>query len=129
MRLEFDDSILVSHLVGNILKSEVKAKQKIARTRFDQIHKLYLKQISKPKVRAKYEGKYILVCSNGCINSHENTTYHFEIATTIEAIRAVFDLHIDHDFVLLHESVIKRKSISKLKTIHKLLRVKELLKK
>jgi len=122
MRLEFDDDILVSKIVGNIIKSEVKQKQKIARQKFDQIHKSYLKEIKKPIARAEYVGKYILVCNDGCSNSYMNTNQHFELAETIEQVRAVFELQIGHDFVLLHESVVRQRSLRKLIEIKELLR-------
>ena len=123
MRFEFDDSILVNKIVGNIIKSEVKTRQKIAREKFDQIHKIYLKQSFKPKKRAEYDGKYLLICSDGCSNSYMNTNTHFELAETVEQVRAVFDLHIGHDFVLIHESIVKQRPV------RKLLEVKELFRK
>jgi hypothetical protein len=122
MKQEFDDSIIITSLVGNILKSEVRAKQKIARERFDQIHKLYLKNLSKPKVRAEYKGRYLLVCSQGCVNSHKDGRHHFEIQKSVEAIRAVFDLHLGHDFVLLHESIVRHRPIRKLREVKRIMK-------
>jgi hypothetical protein len=117
---EFNDDVTVSKIIGNITKTEIKQKQKLTHKRFDQYHKLYLKSIRKPAVKGQYKGTYLLMCK-GCNTTIGHTIIHFESAKTIQAIRAIFDLHIDHDFILYSVDRVKKMSIRKLSDVKRVL--------
>lgn len=112
---EFNQIIQEQRIVTKFVKSELKFKPKMSQKRYDKIFKSYLKNLeSKQKIRAVYSGKYLLMCSDCLDPADTNGRYHFESVRHVLHCDAIFDLHVDHNFVLLHESVVKKMSIRKL---------------
>ena len=112
---EFDDSFLISKIVSDYVRIEQIAlweKSRMSDDKFEYLHKLYLQTLKKPKTRATFEGKYVLICFDET-DSHNSRQRHLLVYAKDKAVKKIVTAHQDHNYLLLHQSRAKKYGIKR----------------
>ncbi|MGI0058960.1 MAG: hypothetical protein ACREBJ_04260 [Nitrosotalea sp.] len=115
MLQEFDDSYLVSKIVSDFVRIEEKEaweKSRMTDEHFDELHRLYLLTLKKPKAKATFQGKYVLICFDENDTHNTRQRYLLESASD-KAVRVLKNKHEDHNYLLLHQSRAKKYGIKR----------------
>ncbi|MHB8545634.1 MAG: hypothetical protein ACYDAJ_02580 [Nitrosotalea sp.] len=115
MLQEFDDSFLVSKIVSDFVRTEQKEaweKSRMSDAHFAELHRLYLLTLKKPKTRATFQGKYVLICFDET-DSHNSRQRHLLEFAKDKAVKKLVTKHQDHNFLLLHQSLAKKYGIKR----------------
>lgn len=112
---EFDDSFLISKITSDfvrIAEKESWEKSRMTDKKFDELHKLYLQTLKKPKTRATFQGKYVLICFDET-DSHNSRQRHLLVYAKDKSVKKIVTLHQDHNYLLLHQSRSKKYGIKR----------------
>jgi len=102
-------------LVSRKRKSVNSVSTKImSEERFDQLHKLYIKENFKARIKATFQGKYLLICFDEVLQVNKNNTkYKIESANGAVATRKMILCHEGHNYILVHQSKAKKYGIKR----------------
>lgn len=112
---EFDDSFLISKVVSDYIRIEEKEaweKSRMSDEHFAELHHLYLQTLKKPKTKATFQGKYVLICFDET-DSHNSRQRHLLVYAKDKSVKKIVTLHKDHNYLLLHQSRAKRYGIKR----------------